>query len=78
MKTSIKTKTQLINRLDKAQIRHDTFYLTEYTYVYTKTKLNNPCLYKFDSEKKLMEVITNVERIKSIYKASKENGKEMK
>lgn len=72
MKTTITTKTQLINRLDKAKLRHETWYLNGYTYVYTKTKHNNPCLYKFDAEKKLMDTTTNVARIKSTYKAVKE------
>ena len=71
----ITTKTQLINRLDKAGIAYFTFQLkgeTEvFTYVYIRTAKGNPGLYKFDKDLKLIDKTMNVARIKATYKAFK-------
>lgn len=71
----ITTKTQLINRLDKAGMPYFTFQLkgTEevYTYVYIKTAKGNPGLYKFDKDLKLIDETMNRSRIVATYKAFK-------
>lgn len=71
----ITTKTQLINRLDKAGMPYFTFQLKGekevYTYVYIKTAKGNPGLYKFDKDLKLIDTTMNVSRIKATYKAFK-------
>lgn len=71
----ITTKTQLINRLDKAGMPYFTFQLkgeTEvYTYVYIRTAQGNPGLYKFDKDLKLIDKTMNTSRIKATYKAFK-------
>jgi len=79
MKTKIKTKAQLTNRLDKAQLPYMVFALKGdsevYTYVYTKTKQGNPCMYKFDEQMKLIDTTASVNRIKATYKAFRKEVK---